>query len=68
MARGTIGFDNGFALRAPIDGNSTLSSGLSLTEVGLNPSRNLVYVQYRNPTTGAVTAGDFCSTPIQIVN
>jgi hypothetical protein len=68
MARGSIGFDNGYALRAPLDGNSGLSSGLSLTEVGLNPSRNLVWVQYRNPTTGAITTGDFCTTQIQVVN
>jgi hypothetical protein len=67
MAKGDIGFDNGVALRASVDGNSAGFGGQSLTEIGLNKSRNLVYVQYRHPTTGAVTAGDFCSTPIQIV-
>ena len=67
MAKGTIGFDNGIALRAPLDGNSVGYMGQSLTEIGLNKSRNLVYVQYRHPTTGALTPGDFCTAQIQIV-
>jgi hypothetical protein len=66
MAKGEVSFDNGTALRAAIDGNSVGFGGQSLTEIGLNRSRNIVYVQYRHPTTGAITTGEFCSTTIQI--
>lgn len=67
MARGDITFDNGVALRGPVLGNSLGFEGGSLTEIGLNPSRNLVYVLYRHPTTGEYKSGDFCSAGIRIV-
>lgn len=67
MARGEITFDNGVALRGPIFGNSVGYEGGSLTEIGLNPSRDLVYVLYRHPFTGEYKSGDFCSASIRIV-
>ena len=67
MAKGSIGFDNGVVLRAPLDGNSAGFGGQSLTEIGLNKSRNVVYVQYRHPSTGALSSGEFCNAQIQMV-
>ena len=66
MAKGSMTFNSGTSVQAVIDGNSTGYGGQTLTEVGLNRSRNIVYVQYRNPTTGALSTGAFCSTPIEI--
>jgi hypothetical protein len=67
MARGEITFDNGTALRGPVSGNSVGFEGGSLTEIGLNPSRNLVYVLYRHPRTGEYKSGDFCTASIRVV-
>ncbi|NDE16548.1 hypothetical protein EBZ80_16620 [bacterium] len=67
MARGKITFDNGTAVRGPIEANGVGSDGNPITQIGLNPSRNLVYVLYDNPTSTEVRNGDFCSTQIQSV-
>lgn len=67
MARGKIIFDNGTAIRGPIEANSVGSDGNPITQIGLNPSRNLVYVMYDNPTTTEIKNGDFCTTQIQSV-
>ena len=67
MARGKITFDNGTAVRGPIEANGVGADGSPITQIGLNPSRNLVYVMYDNPTSTEVRNGDFCSTQIQSV-
>src|SRR4051812_30935776 len=36
IAQGSIGFDNGVALRAPLRGNASGFNGGTLTEIGLN--------------------------------
>ncbi|MEY4631657.1 MAG: hypothetical protein RIQ81_1777 [Pseudomonadota bacterium] len=67
MARGRIIFDNGTAIRGPIEANGVGSDGNPITQIGLNPSRSLVYVMYDHPTTNEVKNGDFCTTRIQSV-
>jgi hypothetical protein len=67
MAKGAITFDNGTALRGPVDGNSYGSDGQPVTQIGLNPSRNLVYVLYTHPFDHSTKSGDFCTTTIQRV-
>jgi hypothetical protein len=67
MAKGKISFDNGSAVRGAIDGNGFGSDGQPITQIGLNPSRNLIYVLYNHPTTNEIKSGDFCSTTIQSV-
>ena len=66
MGKGKINFDNGTALRGALTGNSVLTNGEPLTEIGLNPSRGMVYVLYRNPVDNTVKSGDFCRTTIRI--
>jgi hypothetical protein len=68
MGTGTITFDNGTALRGPLSGNAFGTDGAPITEIGLNPSRNLVYVLYRHPTEHTTQSGDFCTTAITRVN
>jgi hypothetical protein len=68
MGTGTIIFDNGSAIRGPLTGNAFGTNGEPLTEIGLNPSRNLVYVLYRNLTDHTTKSGDFCTTTITRVN
>ena len=67
MARGRIIFDNGVAIRGPVEANGAGSDGNPITQIGLNPSRNLVYVMYDHPSTDEVRNGDFCTTRIQSV-
>lgn len=67
MATGRIIFDNGTAIRGPVSGNPSGFNGETLTEIGLNASRNNVYVQYRHPGTGEIKAGPFCTSTIQVV-
>jgi hypothetical protein len=65
MAEGTIVYDDGTVLRGPLDGNGVGGyNGLSLTEIELDASQNRVNVQYRNPSTGSISTGSFCSTQI----
>lgn len=68
MGTGRITFDNGSALRGPLTGNAFGTDGEPITEIGLNPSRNLVYVLYRHPTDHTTKSGDFCTTTINRVN
>lgn len=63
VATGKIAFDNGVALRAPMEGIPDGPSG-PISEIGLNKSRKIVYVLYRNPNTGQVKDGVLCETPI----
>ena len=63
ITQGPIKFDNQIALRAPMDGIEEGVKGF-MSEIGLNRSRNIVYVLYRNPLTGQVKDGIFCNTPI----
>ena len=64
MAKGSILFDDGVTLRAALDGNSVGYLGLALTEIELNPSKKVVNILYRNPSSGAVTYALFCATTI----
>lgn len=68
MGTGRITFDNGTALRGPLTGNAFGTDGQPITEIGLNPSRNLVYVLYRHPTDHTTKSGDFCTATINRVN
>lgn len=68
MGTGRITFDNGSAMRGPLTGNAFGTDGQPITEIGLNPSRNLVYVLYRHPTDHTTKSGDFCTTSINRVN
>ncbi len=68
MGTGKIIFDNGSAIRGPLTGNPIGTSGEPLTEIGLNPSRNLVYILYHNLTDHTTKSGDFCTTTISRVN
>lgn len=63
ISQGEITFDNGVAMRSPLSG---IPDGISgpMSEVGLNRSRSIVYVLYRNPNTGQLKDGVFCETPI----
>lgn len=65
IAQGPISFDNGVALRGAMK-----HTGASLvpveSEIGLNKSRNVVYIQSKNPLTGEVTSGKFCEAKIEI--
>jgi hypothetical protein len=67
MATGKVIFDNGTALRGPVNGNPLGFQGQPLTEIGLNTSRKIVYVLYRHPSTGEIKSGTFCESAIQIV-
>lgn len=64
IARGTITFDNGTAVRGPVEGNGVGNDGKPITQIGLNPSRNLVYVFYQHPYNDSQDTGEFCSTEI----
>ena len=63
VANGKIAFDNGVALRSPMEGIPDGPAG-PITEIGLNKSRKIVYVLYRNPNTGQVKDGVLCEAPI----
>jgi hypothetical protein len=65
ISEGRINFDNGVALRAPMSGVPDGVLG-PMSEVGLNKSRNIVYVLYRNPDTGHKKDGVFCQTTISV--
>jgi len=67
VGQGTISFDDGVVLRAPLNGNSISFNGLALTEVELDSSKNNVNVLHRSPTNGAVSTGIFCTTVISRV-
>lgn len=68
MGTGKITFDNGSAMRGPMTGNAFGTDGEPMTEIGLNPSRNLVYVLYRHPTEHTTKTGDFCTTTMTRAN
>ena len=63
VANGKIAFDNGVALRSPMEGIPDGPQG-PISEIGLNMSRKIVYVLYRNPNTGQVKDGVLCEAPI----
>ena len=65
VASGKITFDNGIAMRAPMEGIPDGPTG-PMSEIGLNKSRKVVYVLYRNPNTGQVKDGVLCETPITV--
>ena len=65
VAGGNITFDNGTAMRSPMTGIKEGHSG-PISEIGLNKSRRIVYVLYRNPETGQVKDGVLCDTPITV--
>jgi len=65
VASGKIAFDNGVALRSPMEGIPDGPMGPQ-AEIGLNKSRRMVYVIYRNPNTGQVKDGVLCETPITV--
>ncbi len=67
MAQGTITFDNGTAVRGPVEGNGVGNDGKPITQIGLNPSRDLVYVFYQHPYEDGQDTGEFCSTEIDSV-
>lgn len=62
VARGKITFDNGTALRGSFIGND-------IVEVGINKSRNIIYLLWNNPNTGQPEdAGTFARTEVRIVD
>ncbi len=63
VAAGKVTFDNGSAMRSPMEGIPEGVTG-PISEIGLNKSRGIVYVLYRNPNTGQVKDGVLCETPI----
>ncbi len=65
VASGKITFDNGVAMRAPMEGVPDGPTG-PMSEIGLNKSRKVVYVLYRNPNSGQVKDGVLCETPITV--
>jgi hypothetical protein len=65
IATGKIVFDNGAAMRAPMEGIQDGPMG-PMSEIGLNKSRKVVYVLYRNPNTGQVKDGVLCESPITV--
>ena len=65
IASGKIAFDNGVAMRSPMEGIPDGPMGPQ-AEIGLNRSRRMVYVLYRNPNTGQVKDGVLCETPITV--
>lgn len=72
IAQGEIAFDNGTALRGPVQGNDAYigagggsNQGEPITQIGLNPSRNLVYVFYQHPRNNSQKTGKFCNTEIR---
>ncbi len=65
VAGGDITFDNGTAMRSPMAGIKEGPNG-PISEIGLNKSRRIVYVLYRNPETGQVKDGVLCDTPITL--
>jgi len=67
IAKGDITFDNGVVLRGPVDGNGFGNDGKPITQIGLNPSRKIVYVFYQHPYNNTSKSGTFCKTSIQKV-
>ena len=62
VARGKITFDNGTALRGSFIGND-------IVEVGINKSRNTIYLLWNNPNTGQPeSAGTFAWTNVRVVD
>ena len=62
IAQGTIDYDDGNILRAPMDGNAPSFNGL--TEIELNASQNKVNIRYLDTSTGTISDGLFCSAKI----
>ena len=67
MAKVKLDFDNGVAVRGAILGNSMTNNGKPITEIGLNKSRNTVYVLYRHPWQNNIKSGVFCKAKIKVV-
>ncbi|MDB9311856.1 hypothetical protein PN462_01990 [Spirulina sp. CS-785/01] len=67
VAEGEITFDNGTAVRGPVEGNAVGNDGKPVTQIGLNPSRDLVYVFYQHPYNDQQDSGTFCNTDIDRV-
>jgi hypothetical protein len=66
MARGKVVFDNNIAVSAAITGAPQGAMGKTITEIGINKDRNIIYVQYCDPNTGKVTSGTFGKTEVEV--
>lgn len=64
ISKGKIGFDNGFAVRAPFEISPDGERGP--TDIGLNPGRGIVYAMQRI-THDKVRDAVFCETGIEII-
>lgn len=65
VATGVIKVDNGVALRAIVSQPPIADDDL-IVEVGLNKSRNIVYLVRHPAGTGEVKDGVYCETPIAV--
>ncbi len=65
VTTGTIKVDNGVALRAIVSA-APIADDDPVVEVGLNKSRNIVYLVRHNSGSGEVKDGVFCETPITV--
>ena len=65
VATGTIGLDNGVALRATVS-PPPVADDDPINEVGLNKSRNIVYLVRHRAGSNEVKDGVFCETPITV--
>ncbi len=75
VAQGSITFDNGTAVRGPVKGNDSYigagggnNANSPITQIGLNSSRNMVYIFYQHPRNNTQETGTFCNTQIQRQN
>lgn len=66
VGKGDITFDNGTALRGSLIGNTT-GTGKPLNDVGINKSRNIIYLLHYDINSGQTKDGGvFCKTEVKI--
>ncbi len=66
VGKGKITFDNGTALRGSLIGN-TSGTGKPLNDVGMNKSRNTIYLLHYDMNSGQPNDGGvFCKTEVRV--